>query len=416
MQKRVVITGQGIVAPGGQNVHDFWNNILSGQSQIKPITRFPAAEIPVAVAGMVEDFDPLKHAISRQFRAQTDVVSQYAFVATKEALLDAALDPKNMGDPHLIGFQFGNNMGGSEFGEKELAKMYTAKDPGAIGPYQAIAWFYAATQGQITISYDMRGYGKTFVTECVASFDALNAGYRLIRNGVLNISLCGGGEAGIAPYGLVCYHASGWLSTSDGPPESVYRPLDRKATGMVMAEGSAMVVLEDLEHAQARGTRILAEVLGFGATMDASHMMKPSTDPGHYARAIREALASARLSEEEIDLVSPAGLGNVEYDRSEIEALMLALGPAAGRPFVSVPKSATGHGIAAAGAIDLVFALKAMQQEIIAPTLNLEEPVIQSPLRFVGQKPQPAQVRTALLLGRGMGGANRAMIIRRWEP
>jgi 3-oxoacyl-(acyl-carrier-protein) synthase len=405
---RAVITGIGAIAPNGTGTDAWWAATLEGRSGIDRIRRFDASRYATQFAGEVRDFEATDH-IERRLIVQTDRWTWMGLAGAQMALDDAALRPEDH-DPYSLGVITASSSGGNEFGQVEIQKLWS-RGPGFVGAYQSIAWFYAATTGQISIRHGMKGACGVVVTEGAGGIDALAQARRALRRGSEAV-VSGGMEAPIGPYALCCQMAGGRLTTVPDP--AAYRPFDRSAGGHLPGEGGAVLLVESLQAAERRGApRIYGEILGCAATHDGHHPWEPEPDGRQLARAITLALANAGIGPDELDVVFADGAGTPELDRAEARALRRALGERASEVPVTVPKTMTGRLYAGGAALDVAAALLAMRDGRIPPTINLEEPAPECELPFVTGTSRAAPLRTALVIARGYGGFNSALVLRR---
>jgi 3-oxoacyl-[acyl-carrier-protein] synthase II len=412
-QKRVVVTGIGVLAPGGIGKEAFWEGLKSAESRVKSIDRFDASRFSTRIAAVIDDFDAAAF-VPRRVIKKCDRFTHFAIAATDLAFKDAGLDPAGM-DRERIGLVIGNNLGGWEFGERGLYQLYQ-EGPQFVSPYQASAWFPAAPQGQISLLWGLKGFSKTVVAERASGAVALAYGMRAITQGHADVIVAGGTEAPISPYGFLCYCVSGLLSTANEHPAEAYRPFDLKRDGLVIGEGSGMLVLEELDHALARGARIYGEIAGYGLTSDGQHPTNYGSNANQFARAMRLALQRGGLEPAQIDYVCADGAGSVEGDRLETEAIKAVFGERAGDGLlVSAPKSAFGHLMGAAGAVDAATVLLSMESGVVAPTINYRQPDPDCDLDYVPNQPREASVNAALVNARGQGGVNCVLALRRFE-
>ncbi|MGW3963636.1 ketosynthase chain-length factor [Amycolatopsis sp. NPDC005003] len=390
-----VITGIGVVAPNGVGVEDFWANVLAGQSGLAPVTRFDATGYPVSHVGAVpDDADSLPNRIT----VQTDRWTRLAMTATEEALRTAGLDGERGFDDYDFAAITASSSGGNEFGQREIERLWSA-GPEYVSVYQSIAWFYAATTGQLSIRHGMRGPNGVVVAEQAGGLDALAQSRRMLRTGTKAV-VTGGTEAALSPYALVCQSAGGQLTRGE------YLPFDERASGHVPGEGGAILVLEDERSARARGvSEEYGRVAGYAATFDP----RPGSGrPGGLLRAITGALADAGLRPSDVDVVFADGAGTRTRDAEEAAALAGVFG-GRGVP-VTVPKTMTGRLAAGGAPLDVACALLAMRDGVLPPTVGVTEPAYELDLV---REPRPARVRTALVLARGFGGFNSALVLTR---
>jgi minimal PKS chain-length factor (CLF/KS beta) len=329
--------------------------------------------------------------------------------ATQMALEDAAFDPSAQ-DPYAMGVVTASSSGGNEFGQVEIEKLW-ARGPGFVGAYQSIAWFYAATTGQISIRHGMKGTSGVVAAEGAGGLEALAHSRRTIRRGMRAI-VSGGLEAPLSPYALTCQLANGRLSREPGP--DAYRPFDARATGYLPGEGGAILIVADLEPARRRGApHVYGEIAGYGATHDACLPTQPPAGGHRLARAIELALADAGAGPEDVDAVFADGAGTPAGDRLEAQALRAVLGARAADVPITVPKSMVGRLYAGGAALDVAGALLAIRDRRLPPTINLDTVAHGDDLCFVRGAAQEMDLRTVLVIARGYGGFNAAMVLRR---
>jgi minimal PKS chain-length factor (CLF/KS beta) len=408
-ERRVVLTGIGVVAPTGVGTDPWWKATTAGESAIDRITHFDASRYATQLAGEVNGFEPEQY-IERRLMVQTDRWTWMALAATQMALDDADFDPSDQ-DPYSMSVITASSSGGNEFGQNEIQNLW-GKGPGFVGAYQSIAWFYAATTGQISIKHNMKGPCGVVIAEGAGGLEALQQSRRTIRRGV-DFIVSGGLEAPIGPYALTCQLGNGNLSSAADPAEA-FRPFDARANGYVPGEGGAIVIAENLESARQRqAPKIYGELIGYGATQDAYHWGDPAPDGRRFARAIRVALADAGIGPDEVDVIFADAAGVPEWDRLEARAIKDVFGARASKVPVTAPKSATGRLYAGGASLDVAAALLAMQEGVIPPTINLDEPAEGCDLDFVTGAAREADVQAVLVNARGYGGFNSALVLRR---
>jgi minimal PKS chain-length factor (CLF/KS beta) len=406
--RRSVITGIGVVAPNGIGNYRWWKATTSGKSGIARIKRFDPSKYSTQLAGEVDDFNA-DDWIERRLQVQTDRWTHMALAATQMAFEDAKFDPSEF-DEWSTSAITASSSGGNEFGQKEIQALW-GKGPKFVGAYQSIAWFYAATTGQISIKHGLKGPCGVVIAEGSGGLEAIQHSRRTIRRGVDTV-VSGGLEAPIGPYALTCQLGNGYLSTAS-EPEDAYRPFDARANGYVPGEGGAILLVESKDRAEQRGApQIYAEVAGYGATQDAYHWGKPEPDGTQFARAITVALADAGASADDVDAIFADGFGVPEFDAAEAAAIEKAMGKRAGEVPVTVPKTMVGRLYAGGASLDVAAAVLAMRDGKLPPTVNLDEPANGSKLKFVTGA-QDAQLNTVLVLARGYGGFNAALVLRR---
>ncbi|MFY1636341.1 beta-ketoacyl synthase N-terminal-like domain-containing protein [Solwaraspora sp. WMMB335] len=407
-----MVTGIGVVAPTGFGAEAHWKAVLVGQPRTGRITLFDPDPYPVTLAGEVADFDALQWTDNRR-AVQTDRWTHLAFAGTRLALADAGL-PETAPDPYRYAVTLASSSGGNLFGQRELQRLWGR--PGrTVGAYQSIAWFYAASVGQLSIAHQFKGACGVLVAEAAGGLDSLAHAARTIRRGA-DVVLAGATECALSPYALACQLRSGLLSSGTDPHRS-YLPFDVDAQGYLPGEGGAVLVVEELGHALARGAPVIyGEVAGWGATHDALHTTRHSGgDVGQYARAMRVALDAASAAPTEVDVCFPDALGVPRYDRSEARALRVVFGPDS--PPVTTPKPLTGRAHQGSAALDVATALLALRHRVLPPTAAPRRPAPGCDLDFVRSQRECAG-RTALVAARGFDGFNSALLLRRdqaWE-
>lgn len=410
--RRVAITGLGIIAPNGIGLEAFWQATSSGRSGITPLTdTHPLQTQHHWVAGIVKDFSA-EAFLGRKLAQRTDRMTHLALAAIQEAISDAKLDLAEE-DPRRVGAVIANTMGGVDYVLKQLAIMYS-RGPRFVSAYTAIAWLNVANVGQTAIRYGIQGYCKTPVNDASGGLDAQGMAYRAIQRGAADVIIAGGCEAFIQPIVLQVLARQGVCYTSNDPQG--YRPFDRQAAGMILAEGAGMCILEEYEHAQQRGATIYGEITGYSQTNDAHGLHGPSSDGTRYARAIRLAMQEGQTQPADIAYISLDGRAQRCSDQGEAAALRALFGDQLPKLPVSIPRTQFGHSYAAAGAIDTITALLSLKHSLIPPTINCDQPDPDySDLDIVRTHPRKMD-RTdgAVLLGaRGIGGANSALVVRR---
>lgn len=406
---KVAVTGIGVVSPSGVGKRQFWANVKSGRSFIKEITRFDASKYPSHIAGQVDELEKYSH-ISERLLKKIDAFSHMALIASELALEDAGIDIKKE-DPNLVGIFLGNALGGWLYAETELRDLYIEGREG-VSPYMASAWFPAAPQGQVSIYYGIKGFSKTVVADRASSLMAIGYGRKVLSKAKLNMILGGGMEAPVTPYALLCCNTYGALSKNNLQPQEAYRPFDKKRDGCAIGEGAGIVVMEGLERAKARGANVLGYICGYGTNCDGVSRINPDEKGGQLSAAIKQALADAQIPPSDIDYISLDGLAVDIWDNSEIKALRDVFGGKLNSIPASCPKSMFGNLLGASGAVDLIATLLAMENSLIPPILNLDNPDDDS-LNYVARKAREHNVNKALIISRGRGGINSALVVEK---
>ncbi|MBM3244147.1 MAG: beta-ketoacyl-[acyl-carrier-protein] synthase family protein, partial [Candidatus Omnitrophica bacterium] len=339
-----------------------------------------------------------------------DTFSHMALIASEMSLQDSGIDIKNE-DPSLVGIFLGNAIGGWLYAETELRDLYIEGREG-VSPYMASAWFPAAPQGQVSIYYGIKGFSKTVVADRASSLMALGYARKVLAKNKLNMILAGGMEAPVTPYALLCCNTYGALSKNNNNPQASYRPFDKDRSGCVIGEGAAVVVMESLQRAKARKANILAFISGYATTCDGVDRIECASDGEELARAIKEALEDAKLTPSDINYISLDGLAVGLWDNSEIEAIKNIFKDNLKNIPVSCPKSMFGNLLGASGAVDLVTVILAMENNLIPPTINLDNPAIGG-VDYVIKSPREHKVDRALVISRGRGGINAVLVVEK---
>ncbi|MER7590339.1 ketosynthase chain-length factor [Micromonospora sp. NPDC127501] len=396
-----VVTGVGVAAPNGLGRDAFWAATVAGVGGIGPISRFDPSGYPAQLAGEVPGYEAADHIPSR-LMAQTDHMTRLSLTAAQWALADASVDPSAL--PEFgMGVVTASASGGFEFGHRELEKLWS-KGSEHVSAYQSFAWFYAVNTGQISIRHGMRGPTGVLVTEQAGGLDAVAQARRQVRKGV-QLVMTGGVDASLCPWGWTAQLANGLLSTGRDPA-TAFLPFDANASGYVPGEGGAILVLEDEHAAARRGAAVYGVIAGYGATFDP----RPGSGrPPGLRRAAEMAVSDAGLTPADIDVVFADGAGVAELDRVEAEAIAAVFGPH-GVP-VTAPKTMTGRLYSGGAALDLVSALLSIRHGVIPPTTNIRQPAEGLHLDLVRDVARETPVRAALVLARGYGGFNAAMVV-----
>ncbi|MGV9418435.1 ketosynthase chain-length factor [Streptomyces sp. NPDC003674] len=404
-ERRAAVTGIGVVAPNGTSTDTFWKATQEGLSVLDRVTREGCEHLPLKVAGEVRGFEPAA-TIDERFLVQTDRFTHFALAAADFALEDARLGQADTsGEPYSIGVVTAAGSGGGEFGQRELQQLW-GKGSRFVGPYQSIAWFYAASTGQISIRRKFKGPCSVVASDEAGGLDALAHAARAVRRGT-DVIVAGSTEAPLAPYSVVCQLGYEELST-ESDPSRAYRPFTDAARGFVPAEGGAMLVIEAEASARERGADVRAFVAGHAATFTGASRWERSREG--LAQAVRQALDEAGCAPEEVDVVFADALGVPEADRAEALALADALGAHGTRVPVTAPKTGTGRGYCAAPVLDTAAAVLAMEHGLIPPTPNVAD--VCHDLDLVTGRARVAELRTALVLSRGLMGSNSALVLR----
>ena len=409
--RRVVITGIGAITPLGSGKLGLWQGVLSGQSAVRRIDRFNTDGYRSQVAAQVDDFDPLDHLPAQRAR-RLDRYSQFAIAAAQQAILDSGLCLSSR-ESEVTGVYMGSALGGLSFAEEQHAAFVTG-NLRAVNPILALTVFGSAASCNIAMEMGLHGQNQTNANSCASGAVAIGEAYRLIKSGGADVMLAGGAEAPLAPLVFGAFDIIRAMSSnSNAEPQSASRPFDAMRDGFVMAEGSAVLVLEGYEHAQARGADIYAEIIGYATTTDAYHMTAPRPDGAQAARAMREALAHAHLQPHDIDYISAHGSSTPLNDKTETLAIKQVFGEDAYKVGISSTKAMHGHALGATGAIELAISCLAMQNDYLPPTLNLHHPDNECDLDYIPHAGRPLRVSTILSNSFGFGGINASLILGR---
>ena len=408
MRKRVVVTGTGCICPVGSDTETSWSNIRAGKSGIGPITLFDASEFQTRIAGEVKDFDPVALFGSKEAR-RMDRYTQFAATAAQEALVNAGLTAPNINGDR-IGVFMGTGIGGVGTLLKEHENLL-AKGPRRVSPFLVPMMLPDSASGQIAILFGLRGPNLSVVSACASGTNAIGEAAETIRRGAADIMLAGGAEAAILPTIMAGFGVMGAISTRNEDPQAASRPFDKNRDGFVAGEGAGALILEEYDHAKSRNAPILGEVLGYGITNDAYHITAPSETGAGASLCMQMALADAGLRVDQIDYLNAHGTSTPLNDRSETAAVKTVLGEAAYDTPISSTKSMTGHLLGAAGAIEAIFCLKAIQEGFLPPTINYETRDPECDLDYVPNRARAASVQRVMSNSFGFGGHNATLIL-----
>lgn len=407
--RRVVVTGLGAVTPIGNSVAECWESMLAGKNGIGPITHFDTTNFKAKLAAEVKNFDPLQY-MEKNEMLRSDRYTQFALAAAVQAMEDSGI--RGTVEPERIGVFLGVGIGGMETFENEHTKLLE-KGPRRVSPFFVPMMIPNMAAGTIAIRFDCRGSVMPAVTACASGSNAIGEAVRQIRHGYADAVVTGGAEAAIVPSGVAGFINMQALSTAENPDEASL-PFDRRRGGFVIGEGAAILVLEEYEHAKARGAQIYGEICGYGVTCDAYHITAPHPEARGGTRAMQNALAEAGYTGNEVVYVNAHGTGTPMNDRIETVAVKTALGEeAARRAFMSSTKSMTGHMLGAAGAVEAMACLLALRDGVLPPTINWREPDPDCDLNCVPNAPLKVQADLALSNSLGFGGHNACLAFRR---
>ncbi len=411
-RRRVVITGLGMVSPVGNDVASTWQAMMEGVCGVESISWFDTTDFPCTIAAPVKDFNPTDYMDKRDARRMAPFL-HFAVAATQEALADARLD-LSLEDPTRVGAEIGSAIGGVDVVEEQRLTL-ERKGLKRVSPASIPALLINMPGCFIAIQYDIQGPVNASVTACATGISGIGEGMRRIVWGDADVMLAGGTEAAITPLTVGAFGRLTALSGRNDTPQKAITPFDLHRDGTVVGEGAGVVVLESLEHAQARGAKILAEVKGYSLTSDAYHISSPRDDGTSSGRAMANALRDAGLTPQDIDYLAAHGTGTPMNDATETKAIKVAFGESAYDLAVSSVKSMTGHTLGAAGAVSVIVAVKAMHEGFIPPTINLETPDPVCDLDYVPNTPRRAEVKVAMANGFGFGGQNASVVLQKWD-
>ncbi|MDP8214060.1 MAG: beta-ketoacyl-ACP synthase II [Candidatus Euphemobacter frigidus] len=411
-ERRVVVTGMGVMTPIGNNPDEFWNALAAGRSGISRITAFDPSEFASQIAGEIKDFDPAQY-LDRKQAKRMDRFCQLGVVAAKQALEDSGLDLERE-DSTRIGVYASSGIGGLSTIEKQLQIMLE-KGPSRVSPLLVPMMIINLLPGQIAMIFGLKGPNLSIVTACATSNHSIGEALWAIRNGMADIMVSGGAEASTTRLGLAGFCSMKALSTRNDAPEKASRPFDKERDGFIMSEGAGMVVLEELEHARARGATIHGEIIGYGCSSDAYHLTAPAPGGEGAARCMKMALDDARVPLEDVDYINAHGTSTPLNDKFETMAIKTVFGDRADKVPVSSTKSMHGHLLGATGVVEAVACLLAMRNNLIPPTINYEVPDPECDLDYVPNQPREAEIKIALNNSFGFGGHNATLILKRFE-
>lgn len=411
MKRRVVVTGLGAVTPIGNNVETFWNGIKKGKVGIGPITKFDTAEYKVKIAAEVKGFSAKEH---MDFKAakRMELFSQYAVAAAKEACADAGLEMEKE-DPYRVGVIVGSGIGSLATVEKEYEKILE-KGPARVNPLMVPLMISNMAAGNVSIHTGAKGKCTSVVTACASGTNSIGDAFRAIQYGDADVMFAGGSESCICPTGVAGFTALTALTTTEDPLRASI-PFDKERSGFVLGEGAGIVVLEELEHAKARGARIYAEVIGYGCTADAFHITSPAEDGSGAQKAMQLAMEEAGIAPEEVDYINAHGTSTHHNDLFETRAVIAAFGEAAHKLKINSTKSMIGHLLGAAGAVEFITCVKSIEEGFIHQTVGTTEADQECTLDYVLGAPVRQEVCCAMSNSLGFGGHNATLLIRKYH-
>lgn len=410
--RRVVISGMGTICPVAHNLKDFWIKLVEGKSGVGIIDRFDPSDFPTKIAAQVKDFNAQDY-MPRTEARRMDLFIQYACAASRLALEDADLDLKKF-NPDRAGVLVGSGIGGIDTFEKQHLAMQK-RGVNGVSPFFIPMLIPNMAAGQVSIMFGARGPSSCSVTACATATNSIGDAFRIIQNRSADIMISGGTEAPITPLSIAGFCSMKALSTRNDQPEKACRPFDIDRDGFVMGEGAGIVILEELEHALKRGAKIYAELVGYGSSSDAYHIVQPDPEGNGAARALNIALAEAGIKAGAIDYMNAHGTGTYYNDLVETKALKQVLGSDSQNMAINSTKSVTGHMMGAAGAVELIASVLSCNHDLITPTLNLDNPDPECDLDYVSGEARAKHIEIAASESLGFGGHNAVLIIRKFK-
>ncbi|MEI7698190.1 MAG: beta-ketoacyl-ACP synthase II [Planctomycetia bacterium] len=411
-RRRVVVTGLGVVTPLGCELDDVWAAVCRGKSGVGTIQRFDCRDFKVRFGGEIRDFDATSHLeMDPRDLRRADRFSQFALVAAEKAIQQAAID-LTLGDSYRYGVLVGSGIGGLDEIELQHSVLFD-RGPERISPFMIPKLIINAASGNISVRWGLRGPNTAVCTACASGTNAVGDAFRLIQIGMADVMVTGGTEAALTPMGIAGFARMGALSTRNSAPQEASRPFDRDRDGFVLSEGAGILVLEERDFALQRGATILAEVVGYGLSSDATHLTSPDPKGTGAARAMQSALADAGISPDAVDYINAHGTSTPLGDVAETNAIRTVFGRHADALCVSSTKSQIGHLLGASGGVESVFCIRAIQEETAPPTINLDNPDEGCDLDYVPHEPRNLAIRYALKNSFGFGGHNACLVFGR---
>jgi 3-oxoacyl-[acyl-carrier-protein] synthase II len=409
-KRRVVITGIGVIAPNGIGVENFWDSLVHGRSGIKTVSRFDVSSYPSKIAGEVQDFDPTDY-IDPKTARRIDRFSQFGVACSKMALMDSNINLQGIGH-NSLGVAVGSAVGGLPYGEEQYS-VFFEKGLNRVYPLFCTRLFVASGMNNICIELGITGPCYTISTGCATGPDNIGLAFNMIRDGKIDLMLAGAVEAPLSPLTFGSFILIGILSTKNDPPDKSPKPFDKHRDGIVLSEGGAILILEELHHALNRGARIYGEILGFGTTHDAYHLTEPAPDGQQAEKAIRLALGDANISAEQIDYVCAHGSATVLNDKVETMVIKRVFKAKGESILVSAVESMIGHPLGAAGAIKIAASALAIKHGIVPPTINYESPDPDCDLNYVPNKSLKKDLNFVVSISCSFGGKNSILILKK---
>ena len=412
-KRRVVVTGMGMLSPVGNTVSESWNNVINGQSGISEITRFDTADFGVKIGGQISNLEVTDY-IEKKDARRMDAFMQYGLIASIQAINDAGIADLKPEQKQRVGVAFGSGIGGIETIES-VRDTYVKSGPRRVSPFFVPSSIINMISGNVAIKYGFKGPNIALVTACTTGTHNIGYAARTIAYGDADVMIAGGAEMATTPGAMAGFNNAKALSTQNEAPEKASRPWDKARDGFVLSDGAGALVLEELSHAQARGATIYAELTGFGMSDDAHHITSPIEDGSGARISMENALKDANLQAESIDYINAHGTSTPLGDVAECKAITDLFAGKSEHLLVSSTKSMTGHLLGAAGAIEAIFSVKAITDQIAPPTINLDDPEDGCDLDFVAHKAKPATIKASLSNSFGFGGTNGTLIFQAYD-
>jgi 3-oxoacyl-[acyl-carrier-protein] synthase II len=412
--RRVVVTGLGLISPVGNTVESAWTAVCNGKSGIGPVTEFDASELGTRIAGEIRDFEITDYIQEKDAR-RYDKFVHYGLAAAQDAMSQAGLTgDHHILDPERVGFAIGAGIGGISSIEKNML-IYKEKGPRRISPFYIPGAIVNMISGILSINFGFKGPNIAVVSACTTSTHNIGLAARMIKYGDADVMVAGGAEYATSPTSMAGFVSAKAMSTRNDDPEAASRPWDRDRDGFVLANGAGVVVVEELEHAKARGAPVFAELIGFGMSGDAYHMTAPPADGEGAARCMKIALSDAGINPQQVDYINAHGTSTMLGDRAESDAVKTIFGDHAYRLAVSSTKSMTGHMLGAAGGAEAVFSVLAMRDGVVPPTINLENPGEGCDLDYVPNEAKELPIELVMSNSFGFGGTNGTLVFRKFR-
>ncbi|MFH0854999.1 MAG: beta-ketoacyl-ACP synthase II [Candidatus Omnitrophota bacterium] len=413
MENRVVITGLGVISPVGNDITGFWKSLKEGKSGVGPLTSFDPANFDSRIAGEVKGFDPSAYGIDSKDARRTAKFVQYALAAAKQAVASSGLD-LDKENKERCGVLIGSGIG-SLYTIEEEHKIYLTKGPSRLSPFLIPMLIVNEASGLVGIKFGFKGPNSCVATACASGSHAIGDAFRIIERGDADVMISGGTESCIVATAVGGFCALKALSKRNSDPQKASRPFDKERDGFVMAEGCGLVVMENLEHAKKRNAPIIAELVGFGMTCDAYHITAPDPEGEGAGRAMKLALADAKLNPQDVDYINAHGTSTKLNDKIETFSMKMAFGAHAKEVMISSTKSMTGHSLGAAGGIEFVVCCLTIKEGVVHPTINYEHPDFECDLDYVPNSSRKADIKVCMSNSLGFGGHNASLIAKKFE-